>query len=51
MSELTSEASAREGVRRGLPYAALSGILQIAFALIGVGFWGFWARLQKSKKH
>ncbi|MCH2185850.1 hypothetical protein MK280_08255, partial [Myxococcota bacterium] len=36
MSELSSEASAREGVRRGLPYAALSGILQIAFALIGM---------------
>ncbi|MAJ59443.1 MAG: hypothetical protein CBC48_05185 [bacterium TMED88] len=33
---MKSEASAREGVRRGLPYAALSGILQIAFALTGM---------------
>ncbi|MDG2051208.1 MAG: oligosaccharide flippase family protein [Myxococcota bacterium] len=28
--------NSREGVRRGLPYAALSGILQVVFALIGM---------------
>jgi len=40
----------RDDERGGLYWGwSLSSL--IAFALIGVGFWGFWARLQKSKKH